>query len=281
MAATPTLKQAASQDAGTRRVQEVPVDMISAGPAQARRRFDPVALEELAASIAESGVVQPVVLRSRGDDAGGYELLAGERRWRASQLAGLHQIPAIIRDDLSEREAAVLGLIENLQRESLTPIETASGLSRLCQLYDLTHDEAAGRIGKSRAYVTNFLRLLKLEQSVQDMVDEGELSLGHAKILAGLPQARQRPLARHTVKQRWSVRALERAIKSQTRAAGEPQIGASAGETAELERDLSDHLGYPVNISYDSKTGRGEVVVSFSSLDEFEGILQRWNYRQR
>src|SRR5579872_3251176 len=140
-------------------VLSIPVDRIRPGSTQTRRRFDPEALAELAESIRESGVVQPVVLRSVGR---GYELLAGERRWRAAQQAGLHEIPALVRDDLSDSEAFVLGLIENLQRESLSPIETADGLRRLSETFGLRHEDVGTRIGKSRSYVTNHLRLLAL-----------------------------------------------------------------------------------------------------------------------
>ena len=169
-------------------VQSIPVDRIRPGSTQTRRRFDPEALAELAESIRESGVVQPVVLRSVGR---GYELLAGERRWRAAQAAGLHEIPALVRDDLSDSEAFVLGLIENLQRESLSPIETADGLRRLSETFSLRHEDVGTRIGKSRSYVTNHLRLLALAPPVQSLVDEGRLSLGHALVLAGLELGRQ------------------------------------------------------------------------------------------
>jgi ParB family transcriptional regulator, chromosome partitioning protein len=170
-------------------LRAVPLDLIRPGPQQARRHFDAERLAELAESLRHSGVVQPVVLRSRGD--GGYELLAGERRWRAAQVAGLDSIPALIRDDLPDDEAFVVGLIENLQRESLSPMETAQGLKRLCELHQLTHEAIGHRIGKSREYVSNFLRLLNLAPAVQRALDLGELSLGHAKILAGLQAADQ------------------------------------------------------------------------------------------
>src|ERR1041385_5579059 len=169
-------------------IKRVPIDLIRPGSQQARRYFDPDALKELAESIRESGVVQPIVLRTT---VWGYELLAGERRWRAAQQAGLHEIPAVIRDDLSDREAFVVGLIENLQRESLSPMETAAGLKRLGEGFELTHEQVGARIGKSREYVTNHLRLLNLSHAVQGMVNEGIVSLSHAKVLAGLPPDEQ------------------------------------------------------------------------------------------
>ena len=173
-------------------IKYVPVDQIRPGSQQARRYFQPEALAELARSIGESGMVQPVVLRTR---VWGYELLAGERRWRAAQLASLHEIPAVIRDDLSDTEAFVIGLIENLQRESLNSMETASGLKRLAEMFALTHEEIGERIGKSREYVSNHLRLLNLAPDVQAMVNEGLIPLSHAKILAGLELKDQRALA--------------------------------------------------------------------------------------
>ncbi|MDT0618403.1 ParB/RepB/Spo0J family partition protein [Salinisphaera sp. P385] len=259
-------------------VRRLAVDMIHPGTFQARRRFSETALAELAHSIGESGVVQPVVVRTRGDD--GYELLAGERRWRAAQLAGLHDLPAVVRDDLTDAEAAILGLIENLQRESLGPMETARGLESLCREHGLTHDGAADRIGKSRAYVTNYLRLLKLEASVQTAIDDGELTLGHAKILAGIPPAEQPVFARHAVRRRLSVRALETAWR-RSQARDDQQVAGDAGasrEMAELERALSEHLGNAVHIRYDPDRRKGEVRVTFHDLDEFDGLLQRWGF---
>ena len=198
-------------------VRHLPIDLIRPGTLQARRVFDPQRIEELAASVRESGVVQPVVVRSLDD---GYELLAGERRWRAAQRAGLHEIPAIVRDDLSDDEAMVLGLIENLQRESLTPIEAAAGLQFLADHYGLTHAEAAKRVGKSREYVSNYLRLLKLAEPVQKLVNERLLSLGHAKALAGLPVNQQPGMAMDAVSGGWSVRVLESRCRSALKQSG-------------------------------------------------------------
>lgn len=264
---------------GRQAIERVPVDLIAPGRFQARRNFSQVALAELARSVAESGVVQPVVVRSISDN--GYELLAGERRWRAAQLAGLHDLPAVVRDDLSDAEAAILGLIENLQRESLGPLETARGLESLCQEHGLTHDQASERIGKSRTYVTNYLRLLRLATEVQAWIDEGELTLGHAKILAGIPEKQQAKFARHAIRQRLSVRALETAWR-RAQASREQQVvgdNAASQEMAELERALSEHLGNRVHIHYDPERRNGEIRVAFHDLDEFEGLLDRWGYR--
>ena len=255
-------------------IRKVPIDLIRPGSFQARRYFDPGALKELAGSIRESGVVSPVVLRSRGK---GFELLAGERRWRAAQLAGLHEIPAIVRDDLSDAEALVVGLIENLQRESLTPMETAAGLRQLSELFGLTHEQMGERIGKSREYVTNYLRLLNLAAPVQALINEGHLSMGHARALAALPLDQQNHWAAVAVDQKLSVRALERRVSAAGRGRALPGKPKPSDWQA-LERRLSDQLGYPVTLSAD-KAGRGEVKVRFHSLDELDGILARIGYQ--
>lgn len=262
-------------------VRRLPVDLIQPGRHQARRRFSEAALAELAHSVAASGIVQPVVVRSRGE--GGYELLAGERRWRAAQLAGLHEVPAVVRDDLTDAEAAILGLIENLQRESLGPMETARGLDSLCREHGLTHDAAATRVGKSRAYVSNYMRLLRLAPPVQEAVDDGDLSLGHAKVLAGIPLDEQAGFARYAVRRRASVRALETAWR-RAQARGTQQVAGDPGasrEMADLERALADHLGNTVHIHYDPDRRRGEVRVAFHDLDEFDGLLARWGFVAR
>jgi len=255
-------------------IRKVPIDLIRPGSFQARRYFDPGALKELAGSIRESGVVSPVVLRSRGK---GFELLAGERRWRAAQLAGLHEIPAIVRDDLSDAEALVVGLIENLQRESLTPMETAAGLRQLSELFGLTHEQMGERIGKSREYVTNYLRLLNLAAPVQALINEGHLSMGHARALAALPLDQQNHWAAVAVDQKLSVRALERRVSAAGRGRALPGKPKPSDWQA-LERCLSDQLGYPVTLSAD-KAGRGELKLRFHSLDELDGILARIGYQ--
>ncbi len=254
-------------------IRIVPVDLIRPGSNQARRHFDPAALEELARSIGESGVIQPIVLRTR---VWGFELLAGERRWRAAQQAGLHDIPAVVRDDLDDDEAFVLGLIENLQRESLSPIETAAGLKRLGEAFELTHDQIGDRIGKSREYVSNYLRLLNLEAHVATLVNEGHVMLGHAKVLAGMPAADQLRFADEIVRHKLTVRQLERRV-SQHRHPRPVFSPGKPGDWERLERQLSDLVGCPVAISLE-KNGHGELRVSFHSLDELDGVIARLGY---
>lgn len=257
-------------------IREIPVDLIRPGSQQARRHFDPDALQELAESIRESGVVQPVVLRTR---VWGYELLAGERRWRAAQIAGLHELPAVIRDDLSDTEAFVVGLIENLQRESLSPMETAAGLKRLGEIFEMTHEEIGTRVGKSREYVTNYLRLLNLAPPVQALVNEGHILLGHAKVLAGVALDQQVRWADEVIRHKLTVRQLERKVAA-SRAAKIVFRPGKASDWQRLERELSDLLACPVLVQAD-KAGQGELRVKFHSLDELDGLLARLGYQAR
>lgn len=257
-------------------IKEVPIDLIRPGSQQARRHFDPAALSELAQSIRESGVVQPIVLRTQ---VWGYELLAGERRWRAAQEAGLHEIPAVIRDDLSDTEAFVVGLIENLQRESLSPMETASGLKRLAEIFQLTHEQVGERVGKSREYVSNYLRLVNLAPMVQSLVNEGHILLGHAKVLAGQKLDEQIRWADEVIRHKLTVRMLERRIA----AARDGRIVFRPGKPSDwqvLEREISDLLGCTASVSAD-KAGKGELKVKFHSLDELDGVLAKIGYSAR
>ncbi|MBO9470105.1 ParB/RepB/Spo0J family partition protein [Endozoicomonas sp. G2_2] len=259
----------------SQRVVTLAIEHVSPGPSQARTAFDEAGLAELAASIATSGIIQPVVVR--GDAAAGYQLLAGERRWRAAQRAGLTELPAIVRNDLGAAEAAVLGLIENLQRESLGVMDTAHGLARLCDEHGLTHDAVARRIGKSRVYVTNYLRLRQLAAPVQRRLDAGELNLGHAKVLAGFGAARQIELARLAATRGMSVRQLEAAARKLD-ADDTPGAATVDHGMAELEGQLADLVGNAVRIDYDADRRRGELRIAFHDLDEFDGLLARLGY---
>ncbi len=253
-------------------VVRLPLDLIRPGRAQMRRIFNPEALDDLAESIRSAGLIQPVVVRGIGN--GQYELLAGERRWRAAQRAGLHDIAAIIRDDVDDQEAVVLGLIENLQRESLTPMETAHGLRELSARLELTHAAAADRIGKSRVYVTNFLRLLNLCEAVQEQVNGGELSMGHARALAILPAREQARWAGETVRNQWSVRTLEARLRQRT---AQPLHRGNDAEWQRLARRMTELLGNKVELRGDPR-GRGEMTIKFHSFEELDGILERLGY---
>ncbi|KEZ76783.1 ParB/RepB/Spo0J family partition protein [Salinisphaera hydrothermalis] len=257
------------------RIARLPIESIARDPHQARTRFDDAGLAELADSIRESGVIQPVVVT--GDPEQGFRLLAGERRWRAAQRAGLAELPAIIRNDLDPEQARVLGLIENLQRESLGVMDTAHGLARLGESHGLTHDAIAARIGKSRAYVSNFLRLRQLAEPVQAMLDEHILSIGHGKILAGLDAATQIRLARRAAAERVSVRRLELWVREQSQPRSEA-AAAAPPELAALEQQLAEHVGNSVRIHYNANRRRGELRIAFHDLDEFEGLLARLGF---
>ncbi len=274
--AQPPVRSAAEAAAGPTLpmpVRWLPIDMIRPGSTQARQRFAVEALAELARSIEAIGIVQPLVVRGGPQR---FELLAGERRWRAAQIAGLHELPVVVRNDLTDGDAESLGLIENLQRESLSPIETAMGLQSLGQRLALTHEAIGTRIGKSRVYVTHFLRLLSLPAEVQQWVDEGRLSIGHAKLLLALPAPRQLAWARDVLQRGWSVRALERQLATLDRpaSAAKPAETAAGHELRRLETTIAEQLGYPVRIEA-LDGGRGELRIRFHSPAELEGVLER------
>lgn len=256
------------------RLERVPLEQLRRGRYQPRREMDPERLEELAASIRAQGVMQPIVARPLpGGD--GYEIIAGERRWRAAQLAGLERIPVIVRD-LSDEAAMALGLIENIQREELTPIEEAVALQRLVDEFGLTQQALAESIGKSRTTVTNMLRLLKLGGEVRELLDRGDIEMGHARALLTLEQSAQLAIAREVVDKGLSVRQTEALARKAAEGARKKTVAGSRSEpdadTAALERRLSDQVGAPVSIRHSAR-GSGQLVIRYSSLDELDGIL--------
>ncbi len=255
-------------------LREVPVVDIRRGQYQPRRHFDEEALAELAASIRAQGVMQPVVVRPL--TAGGYELIAGERRWRAAQMAGLETIPAVIRA-AGDEDALALSLIENIQREDLGPLEEAQALARLQQEFGLTQQQVADAVGKSRVAVTNLLRLLNLTAPVRAMLESGDLEMGHARALLSLPPDRQLAVAREVVARSLTVRDTERRVRELLRPSGTqrpapPPAQPRDPDTARLERELGDRIGAPVRIRHEA-TGKGELVIRYASLDELQGIL--------
>ncbi len=253
-------------------LREIPLERIERGQYQPRLTIRQEALEELAESIRAQGVVQPIVVRPKGD---GYELVAGERRWRASQLAGLETIPAVVRD-IPDQAAAAMALIENIQRENLNPLEEARALRRLLDEFDLTHQQVAESVGRSRAAVTNLLRLLELEAPVKELLELGRLEMGHARALLGLDGAAQVQAARHVVDKGLSVRETERYIQRLKAQGGEARGAggrpARSPDVLRLEQELGERLGAPVRIQYNAR-GKGKLVVSYNSLDELDGIL--------
>ncbi|MCC5795145.1 MAG: ParB/RepB/Spo0J family partition protein [Chromatiales bacterium] len=257
--------------------RELPVDLLQRGAYQPRQDFDPGALEELAASIRAQGLVQPVVVRPLAREGKGpqrYEIVAGERRWRAAQLAGLQSIPAVVRD-LPDSAAIAVALIENIQREDLNPLEEAQALQRLVEEFALTHEQAAEAVGRSRAAVSNLLRLLELTEPVQDLLRSGALDMGHARALLGLTDARrQAEVGRLVASKGLSVRETERLVKKLLTPAGpQPEAPAGDGDIRRLESDLAEKLGARVAIRHKSG-GRGSLVISYHSLDELDGILK-------
>jgi ParB family transcriptional regulator, chromosome partitioning protein len=262
-------------------LREVPVDLLQRGKYQPRVDMREETLAELAESIRAQGVVQPIVVRPL--PAGGgetrYEIVAGERRWRAAQLAGLHTIPAVVRD-IPDEAAVAVALIENIQRENLNPIEEARSLHRLVEEFHLTHADAAEAVGRSRAAVTNRLRLLELPQGVRAMLERRELDMGHARALLGLGSAElQLEAAQRARKQQWNVRETEAAVRRLAGGGGGASKGrrgrapaAGDANVRRLESDLAETLGATVSIEHGAKGGR--VVIRYNDLDELEGILE-------
>ena len=252
---------------------EIAIADIKPSPFQPRREFSAEALDELAASIQHHGVLQPVVVRALPQ--GGFELIAGERRWRAAQQAGLQTIPVVQRD-VSDREASAFALIENIQRENLNVVEEALGLSRLRSEFELTQQELAEVVGKSRAAIANSLRLLNLGSVARDLLMTGQLNMGHARALLGLTGTEQDVVAQDVATKQLSVRQTEALVRklSANSAKQKPSVSDKDNDTVLLERRLSDHLGASVSITQRSY-GRGEVLIKYGNLDELDGVLQR------
>ena len=262
---------AATAELPSERLERLPLGQLQRGKYQPRRDIQPEALEELADSIRAQGVMQPIVVRPVGE--GRYEIIAGERRWRASQLAELDTIPAVIREGISDEIALALALIENIQRENLNPVEEALALKRLLEEFELTQQQVGDAVGRSRAQVTNLLRLLTLEQEVQTLLERGELDMGHARALIGLTPARQRKLAHEVVERELTGRPTDALVKNvQTGEQSTPAPARPDADIQRLETRLSEQLGAAVNIRH-GKSGKGKVTISYTSLDELDGIL--------
>jgi ParB family transcriptional regulator, chromosome partitioning protein len=249
---------------------ELPVDLIQRGKYQPRRDIEPESLRELADSIIAQGVIQPISVRPIADQR--YEIIAGERRWRAAQLAGLDVIPVVIRD-VSDQAAIAMALIENIQREDLNPIEEAVSLQRLQSEFDLTQQEVATAVGKSRSTVANLLRLMTLQEDVQRLVEHGDLEMGHARALLGLEGANQSQAARIVVSKGMTVRQTEALVRHLlAKKTGPVAVKHIDPNIRHLQDDLSLRLGAPVQILHSAK-GKGKLVLSYNSLDELDGIL--------
>lgn len=265
------------EDSSKTGLEEVPIEFIQPGKYQPRTYFAEESITELSDSIKAQGVIQPIVLRLIEDDR--YEIIAGERRWRAAQQAGLEKVPAVIRT-VDDESALAMSLIENIQREDLNPLEEAIALQRLIDEFQFTHQEVADAIGKSRSAVTNTLRLTRLAQPVAEMLVAGDLEMGHARALLTLVVTDQVEVAKQVVARGLNVRQTEELVrtagKTPPRATGKQEPDA---DTRRLEQNLGQTLGQPVLIKH-TKKGAGKLVISYSSLDELDGILEKMGYQE-
>lgn len=253
----------------------LPVGSVVPNPNQPRQRFEESALKELAGSIKAEGMIQPIVVRPSGE--GRYELVAGERRWRAAQLAGLEEIPSLVRE-LDDAKSAEWALIENLQREDLNPIERAEAFQKLGQSFGLSHEQVAERVGLERSTVTNLLRLLRLTPAVREMVSRGTLSMGQSRALAGLEDgAQQQVLAERAVQEGWSVRQVEAAVRQAQSAvaapAEPPKKVVRAAYLDDLEKQIGEQLSTKVKIKTARKKGAGTLSIEFYNIDQFDELL--------
>lgn len=256
-------------------LKELSLDAIEPGRYQPRSAMDPERLQELADSIREQGLVQPIVVRPLARE-GRYELIAGERRWRASRMAGLDTIPALVREVADEATLA-LALIENIQRENLNPLEEANALRRLIEEFELTHEQAAKSVGRSRAAVTNLLRMLELAPEVRQLVDEKRLDMGHARALLSLERHDQVRAAREVVDKDLSVRQTEMLVRRLHEGSPDRKKSASPSKSADiqrLEQELTETLCAPVSVRHQA-SGKGSLTIRYTSLDELDGILER------
>ncbi len=259
-------------NAGSKSLQNLPIDMIRQSPYQPRKIMEPEALEALASSIRQQGVVQPIVVRKAGEN---YELIAGERRWRAAQQAGLQDIPAVIKS-VNDQEAAAIAIIENLQREDLNPLEEAQAFANLIDKFGLTHQEVGEVVSRSRSAVSNSLRLLELADSVKEMLNRGDLEMGHARALLALKNKQQIKCAQKIVDRQLSVRAAESLVKQLLNGGEKTKSAPSTQDpdVSRMEHTLSDRLGASVSIQH-SQNGSGRMQIRYTNLDEFEGIIEK------
>jgi ParB family chromosome partitioning protein len=257
--------------AETGRQATLPIGDLQPGKYQPRTRMDPGSLEELAASIKAQGVIQPISVRPIA--GGRYEIIAGERRWRAAQIAGLTEVPVLIRE-ISDDAALAMSLIENIQREDLNPLEEAAGLQRLIDEFGFTHEQAAAAVGRSRTATTNLLRLLQLAKPAQDLLMAGDIDMGHARAILAAPKSEQGRLAAEAADKGWSVRETERRVARLINPAARSEAQTKSRDLERLEEELSDLLGASVKVSANRK-GAGAVTIRFASLDQLDGILHR------
>lgn len=251
----------------------LPIDLLQRGKYQPRTEFDSVSLQELADSIGAQGIIQPIVVRPVGKNK--YEILAGERRWRAAQLAGLQDVAVVI-NDVDDRAAIAISLIENIQREDLNTLDESEALQRLISEFDLTHQQAADAVGRSRAAVSNLLRLLDLCVGVKQQLRAGKLEMGHGRALLALDEAEQAIVANKVVTRGLSVRATEALVKQVLKRGGEEKaVKVCDPDIERLQQNIAEKLGAKVKISHLNK-GDGKIIIEYSSLDELEGVLEHF-----
>ncbi len=266
---------AGNESQGKEQQRSLPVGNLQPGKYQPRTHMDSASLEELAASIRKQGLMQPILVRPLGNGMGDdrYEIIAGERRWRAAQMAGLSDVPTLIRE-IPDESALAMALIENIQRENLNPLEEAQGLQRLIDEFSMTHQQAADAVGRSRPAASNLLRLLQLVAPVQELLMRGEIDMGHARALLPLTGALQIQLAQRIVQKGLSVRDAERLAQHALKPPKEAVDKAPDRDVLRLQEELSDYLGAQVEIR-SNKKGAGKIQIEFGDLDQLEGILQR------
>lgn len=263
-----TLQEQATQVAPSE-LQYLDVECIQRGQYQPRGDMDQTSLEELALSIKAQGVMQPIVVRLIAKNT--YEIIAGERRWRASKLAGLSTIPALVRD-VNDQAAIAMALIENIQREDLSPVEEAMALQRLQKEFDLTQQEVANAVGKSRASIANLLRLIGLPDEIKTLLAHGDLEMGHARALLGLPADQQVEAARHVVAKALTVRQTEAMVRNMLSDKPQPEKPVVDPDVKRLEQRLAERLGTQVQIKHGQK-GKGQLVIRYGTLEELQGVL--------
>lgn len=254
----------------------LPLDVMQAGKYQPRTRMDESSLAELAASIKAQGVMQPILVRPiGGKNSGKYEIIAGERRYRASKLAGLNEVPVLVKD-VDDQATAAMALIENIQREDLNPLEEAQGIQRLINEFSFTHEQAAQAVGRSRSAVSNLLRLLNLAKSVQTMLMAGDIDMGHARALLAVDAATQVQLANQIISKRLSVRETEKLVARAEKPESEKtaKVVEKSRDITRLEEELSDLLATQVQLKTGAK-GRGQLIIDFASLDALDGVIAR------
>ena len=266
---------AGNEKPGKEQQRSLPVGRLQPGKYQPRTQMDPASLEELAASIRAQGLMQPILVRPVGDGLGGerYEIVAGERRWRAAQMAGLEDVPTLVRE-IPDESALAMALIENIQRENLNPLEEAQGLQRLIDEFSMTHQQAADAVGRSRPAASNLLRLLQLVPPVQEMMMRGQIDMGHARALLPLSGALQVQLAQRIVQKGLSVRDAERLAQQALKPPKASEAAKPDRDVLRLQEELADFLGAQVEIRTNRK-GAGRIQIEFGDLEQLEGILQR------